>query len=72
MLIVDLADGRSFAVRPSGTEPKIKYYLFGNAAPEAGKTFDAESLAGAKAKVRASLDSLWAALKADVDARLLV
>jgi phosphoglucomutase len=28
MLFVDLADGRSFAVRPSGTEPKIKYYMF--------------------------------------------
>jgi phosphoglucomutase len=27
MLFVDLADGRSFAVRPSGTEPKIKYYF---------------------------------------------
>jgi phosphoglucomutase len=33
MLFVDLADGRSFAVRPSGTEPKIKFYLFGKAAP---------------------------------------
>ena len=30
---VDLEDGRSFAVRPSGTEPKIKFYLFGKAAP---------------------------------------
>ncbi|MGB2091941.1 MAG: phospho-sugar mutase, partial [Akkermansiaceae bacterium] len=29
MLIIDLEDGRSCAVRPSGTEPKIKYYLFG-------------------------------------------
>ena len=28
MLFIDLADGRSFAVRPSGTEPKIKAYLF--------------------------------------------
>lgn len=35
MIFVDLADGRSFAVRPSGTEPKIKYYLSGtgNRAP---------------------------------------
>lgn len=32
---VDLADGRSFAVRPSGTEPKIKYYLFGHGKPGA-------------------------------------
>ena len=29
MLLVDLEDGRRFAVCPSGTEPKIKYYLFG-------------------------------------------
>ncbi len=33
MLFVDLADGRSFAVRPSGTEPKIKFYLFGKSSP---------------------------------------
>jgi phosphoglucomutase len=33
MLFVDLADGRSFAVRPSGTEPKIKYYMFGRSVP---------------------------------------
>ena len=33
MIFVDLADGRSFAVRPSGTEPKIKYYLFGHGKP---------------------------------------
>ena len=26
MLFIDLVDGRSFAVRPSGTEPKCKYY----------------------------------------------
>ena len=28
MLMVHLEDGRRFAVRPSGTEPKIKFYLF--------------------------------------------
>ncbi|MDP0492154.1 MAG: phospho-sugar mutase [Verrucomicrobiota bacterium JB023] len=64
MLFVDLEDGRSFAVRPSGTEPKIKYYLFGK--DEAG----ADDLAASKAKVRASLESLWAAIEADVEARV--
>lgn len=64
MLICELADGRSFAVRPSGTEPKIKYYLMGNAKPEAGK------LADAKAAVAAALDSLWTWLQADIDNRL--
>ena len=63
MLFVDLADGRSFAVRPSGTEPKIKFYLFGKAAPSA-------DLAGSRAKVAASLDSLWTAIDADAKLRM--
>lgn len=54
MIFVDLADGRSFAVRPSGTEPKIKYYLFGHGKP-------GEPVKEALPKVQASLDSLWAA-----------
>lgn len=33
MLWVFTADGRAFAVRPSGTEPKIKYYLYGRQQP---------------------------------------
>lgn len=49
MLFVDLADGRRFAVRPSGTEPKIKYYLFGK-----GEDRNA---------VQKSLDDLWVALE---------
>jgi phosphoglucomutase len=62
MLFVDLADGRSFAVRPSGTEPKIKYYLFGRAAPGG-------DLAAAKASVRASLAALWQWLEHDAAGR---
>jgi phosphoglucomutase len=58
MIFVDLADGRSFAVRPSGTEPKIKFYLFGKASPGG-------DLAAAKAKVASGLDSLWAWIEAD-------
>ena len=54
----DLADGRSFAVRPSGTEPKIKYYLFGKAAPGG-------DLASAKAQVGCGLDNLWQWIEAD-------
>ncbi|MDB6076970.1 MAG: phosphoglucomutase/phosphomannomutase alpha/beta/alpha domain [Akkermansiaceae bacterium] len=63
MLFVDLADGRSFAVRPSGTEPKIKFYLFGKAAPTA-------DLPASKAKVAGALDTLWSAIEADAAARL--
>lgn len=70
MLFVDLADGRSFAVRPSGTEPKIKYYMFGRSVPAAGQKLSADELAAAKSKVSAGLESLWAWLEKDIDARL--
>ncbi|MDX1680067.1 MAG: phospho-sugar mutase [Akkermansiaceae bacterium] len=63
MLFVDLEDGRRFAVRPSGTEPKIKFYLFGES--DAG-----EDLAATKEKVRASLESMWAWLEADAGRRV--
>ncbi len=56
MLFVDFADGRRFAVRPSGTEPKIKYYLFGK-----GET---------KEEVEGSLDALWTALEKDAHERM--
>ena len=49
MLWVFLADGRAFAVRPSGTEPKIKYYLYGKAQPAGGK-FSDDELGTAKAE----------------------
>lgn len=62
MIFVDMADGRSFAVRPSGTEPKIKYYLFGHGKPGA-------PVKKALPAVQASLDSLWAAVEKDAFAR---
>lgn len=70
MLFVDLEDGRSFAVRPSGTEPKIKYYLFGRQLPAPGATLDPASLAAAKSSVGTSLASLWSWLEADISRRL--
>ena len=70
MLFVDLADGRSFAVRPSGTEPKIKYYLFGREVPADGAPMSAAQLAAAKTKVTGSLASLWSWIEADIDKRL--
>ncbi len=69
MLMITLADHRRIAVRPSGTEPKIKYYMF--AAEKAGaKAFTPEELAAIKPKVAASLDRLWQFLKADAAERL--
>ena len=63
MLFIDLEDGRSFAVRPSGTEPKIKYYLFAHGEKGA-------DVAAAKAAVEAGLESLWKAVEADAHARM--
>lgn len=62
MLFVDLEDGRSFAVRPSGTEPKIKFYLFGKHAP-------GSDLSGAKAAVASGLAMLWSWIEADAAGR---
>ena len=36
LLFLDLADGRRFAVRPSGTEPKVKYLLLWKPPPAPG------------------------------------
>lgn len=62
MLFVDLADGRAFAVRPSGTEPKIKYYLFGKHAPGG-------DLTAAKDAVKTGLATLWSWIEADATKR---
>ena len=58
MLFVDLEDGRSFAVRPSGTEPKIKFYLFGKSSPGG-------DLATNKSRVGEGLAKLWSWIEAD-------
>ena len=70
MLIFTLADGRRVAVRPSGTEPKIKFYLFGRREPQPGKPFTREELAAIKPEVKAALGRLWEELKADAERRL--
>ncbi|WAC18364.1 phospho-sugar mutase [Luteolibacter sp. SL250] len=62
MLFVDLEDGRSFAVRPSGTEPKIKFYLFGKAAPGG-------DLGATKQAVGDGLAGLWKWIEADAATR---
>lgn len=64
MLIFELADGRRCAVRPSGTEPKIKYYLFGKDMPHAA------DLELSKQGVSVSLEALWCAVERDAKQRL--
>ncbi len=70
MLMIDLADGRRVAVRPSGTEPKIKFYMFARRAPVDGKPFTQAELAAIKADVKSSLERLWNWVQADVEQRL--
>jgi phosphoglucomutase len=69
MVIFDLADGRRVAVRPSGTEPKIKFYMFARRDPKGAK-FGATELAKTKKDTAAALDRLWTWIQADVKARL--
>ena len=65
MIIFTLADGRRCAVRPSGTEPKIKYYIFGVEKPPPGRKFTASETAAARQRVGQSVDRLWDWLHAD-------
>ncbi len=65
MLIFELVDGSRVAVRASGTEPKIKYYLFANQVPNKGEVFTADQLAAAKVAIQAKLDAMWSFLEAD-------
>ena len=62
MLFFDLADGRSFAVRPSGTEPKIKFYLY-------GKSPAGDDLSATKHEVARNLTALWQWIEEDAKSR---
>ncbi len=69
MSIFELEDQTRIAVRPSGTEPKIKYYLFAQRRPKSGK-FDVAELSRIKAQVADKLDHLWDWLQKDAHSRL--
>ena len=69
MSIFELDDGTRIAVRPSGTEPKIKYYLFAQRRPQKGK-IDSAELKQIKAEVGEKLDRLWDWLQKDAQSRL--
>ena len=70
MLFFDLADGNRFAVRPSGTEPKIKYYFFGRKIPVPGSRLPAADLPGIKSSVADQLQRLWADIQQDIARRI--
>lgn len=64
LYLVTLANGYTFAARGSGTEPKMKFYLF---AQEPVKS--ATELPAAKAKAKVTLDGLKALMEADARQR---
>ena len=69
MSIFELEDKTRIAVRGSGTEPKIKYYIFAQCRPEGGK-FTAEQLQTIKSKTTHRLESVWKWLEEDAHARV--
>ena len=69
MLIFELADRTRVAVRGSGTEPKIKYYLFAQRRPD-GSGFTPEQLKAIKTKVGEKLEALWEWLQEDAQKRI--
>jgi phosphoglucomutase len=64
LYLVTLENGTSFAARGSGTEPKMKFYLFASA-----KVASAAELPAVKARVKAELDRLKQLIEADARAR---
>jgi phosphoglucomutase len=64
LYIVTLANGYSFAARGSGTEPKMKFYLFANE-----KVANAAELPAVKTRVRTTLEALNKLIEAEAKAR---
>ena len=64
LYFVTLANGYSFAARGSGTEPKMKFYLFAHA-----KAADATELKTVKTQVKVELERVQALIAADAKKR---
>jgi phosphoglucomutase len=64
LYIVTLSNGYRFAARGSGTEPKMKFYLFAS-----DKVGEPSALPGVKERVRIELDRLKGLLESDARAR---
>ncbi len=61
---LELSNGYSFAVRGSGTEPKIKFYVFGRS-----DVLDPEDLIKVKAEAAVEMQRVLAAIDADARVR---
>jgi phosphoglucomutase len=68
MIVFEVEGGWKVAVRPSGTEPKIKYYLYAAEKPASG-TLASLDLAATKMRVGDGLEGLWQWLKLDAERR---
>ena len=68
MLIFEFGDHTRVAVRASGTEPKIKYYIFAQRRPGESK-FSAGELAAIKHEVSEHLKRVWGWLRQDASTR---
>jgi phosphoglucomutase len=64
LYVVSLSNGYSFAARGSGTEPKMKFYLFANE-----KVASAGELPAVKARVKSTLVALNKLIESDARAR---
>lgn len=64
LYVVTLSNGYRFAARGSGTEPKMKFYLFAS-----DRVSGAGELPAVKARVRAELDQLKKLIEADARSR---
>jgi phosphoglucomutase len=64
LYLVKLSNGYRFAARGSGTEPKMKFYLFAH-----DRVAGEAELPGVKARVKAELSRLKALIEADARAR---
>ena len=69
MSIFELEDKTRIAVRGSGTEPKIKYYIFAQRRP-GRKKFTAEQLKKIKSEIGVRLEKVWNWLEKDAHSRV--
>jgi phosphoglucomutase len=70
MLIFQLEDKTRVAVRGSGTEPKIKYYLFAQHRVSSGDELTQAELDAIRPRIQERLERLWDWLKDDAQRRV--
>ncbi len=68
MLMFELEDRTRIAVRGSGTEPKIKYYLFAQQQPPE-RRWTGDELDAVKRRTSERLDALWDSIQKDAATR---